>query len=319
MKLHTIIALNALCIFAATAKAQQIFPVSPINTFYRTSNDPGAVDSYSLPIGAFGVQPGDWLKLRCVGDWNNGVAGEVLRDMVGCFTANGILLSSTLQHRFPLPIPTGPAFVPDTGTANGNLPMDINEDFWISRSGYVNEVNIQVPPGSIHLWLAVPDIYYSDNTDLDANLGVEVTVISHSAYPGTLEDSELGSAVTRGTGIVVLDHIDTKTALAGDLITAALRSPFGTQASTIGLILADISVTPNIPIGPLPNTYFGIGAAIALPFVLIPAFGLQSVPLVINVPPNFAGFSLWLQGGTISTIARNTFCTITNAHQFRLR
>ena len=310
--------LASLCLalsFAANSTAQQVFPVAPTNTFHRVNQDAGATNAYSLPIGAFGVSPGMWLKLRVVGDWNNGVSGEVLRDMVGCFAATGVLLDGAQQNRLPQPIATGPQYVPTTGTAVGNLAIDIAQDFWISRTGYANEVNVKVPAGSVHLFLCVPDSFYSDNTDLDANLGVEVTVISPSAYPGSLEDCEIGTSVGASAA---LDPVDTKSAVAGDVVRAALRSPFDTEGNTFCLIVADVVTTGQVPIGPLPDTWFGPAAQIALPVSILPSNG-QSPTLSFTVQPAWAGLSVFLQGGTISTNARNGLCTITNAHVIHFR
>ena len=300
---------------AAHAAAQQVFPIAPTNTFHRVNQDPGAGNAYSLPIGAFGVSPGQWLKLSVVGDWNNGVSGEVLRDMVGCFAATGVVLDGAQQNRLQQPLATGPQYVPTTGTAIGNLPIDIGQDFWISRTGYANEVNVKVPAGSVHLFLCVPDSFYSDNTDLNANLGVEVSVISPSAYPGSLEDCEIGTAIGAATA---LDPLDTKSAAAGSVVRAALRSPFDTEGNTFCLIVADVVTTGQVPIGPLPDTWFGPAAIIALPISILPSNG-QSPTLSFTTQSVWSGQSVFLQGGTISTNARNGLCTITNAHVIHFR
>lgn len=307
--------LLCLALTATTALAQVAFPLAATNTFHRTNADPGATNAWSLPIGAFGVQPGDWLKLRCVGDWNNGLSGDVLKDMVGCFAATGVLLTPDNQNRLPQPIAAGPAFVPSTGTAVGNLPMDIDQDFWISRTGFANEFDVQVPPGTVHLFVGVPDSFHGDNTDADLDLAIEVTVISASAHRGSQEDCELGTAIGANTA---LDVQDRKTALAGNVVRAALRSPFDTQGNTFCLIVADVLTTGQTPIGPLPNTWFGASAIVALPISILPAGG-QSPTLQFTVQPVWAGLSVWLQGGTISTTARNGLCTITNAHVIDFR
>lgn len=307
--------LLALALLATAATAQVVFPLAPTNTFHRTNSDPGATNAWSLPIGAFGVQPGDWLKLRCVGDWNNGLSGDVLKDLVGCFAATGVLLTPDNQNRLPQPIAAGPAFVPANGTAVGNLPMDIDQDFWISRTGYATEFDVQIPPGTVHLFVGVPDSFHGDNTDADLDLGIEVTVISASAHRGSQEDCELGTAIGTATALDQLDH---KTALAGSVVRAALRSPFDTQGNTFCLIVADVLPTGQTPIGPLPNTWFGANAIVALPISILPAGG-QSPTLQFTVQPVWQGLSVWLQGGTISTIARNGLCTITNAHVIDFR
>ena len=300
---------------AAPAAAQTVIPLSPMATFYRTNQDPFATDAFSIPIQFFGVQAGDWLKLRCVGNWNSGPSGDVLQDLVGCFASSGTLQPNTVQQRVS-GIAAGTSFtLPAGGTAIGNLPMEIGEDFWISRTGFVTEVTVRVPAGGTDLFVCVPDTFYGDNSDPDANLGVEITLIPPSAHPGTGEDSELGSSINGAA----LDTVDTKTAVAGDVIHAAVRSPLDTQAGNFCVIVADVQATGNTPVGPLPNTWFGLSAVIALPFTVLPS-GAPSPSLNVHVPAGFAGLSLWLQGGTVWTQgARNGLFTATNAHEIRLQ
>jgi hypothetical protein len=306
----------ALSAFAATnvpIAAQTVIRLSPTATCYRTNQDPFATDAFSIPIQFFGVQAGDWLKLRCVGNWDNGLSGDVLQDLVGCFASSGTLQPNTAQQRVS-GVAAGTAFSFPSGTAIGNLPMEIGEDFWISRTGFVTEVTVRVPAGGTDLFVCVPDAFYGDNSDPDANLGVEITLIPPSRHPGTGEDSELGSAINGAA----LDTIDTKTAVAGDVIHAAVRSPLDTQANNICVIVADVQATGTTPVGPLPNTWFGLSAVIALPFTVLPS-GAPSPSLNIHVPPGFAGLSLWLQGGTVWSQARNGLFTATNAHEIRLQ
>ena len=174
---------------------------------------------------------------------------------------------------------------------------------------------MRVPAGSVHLFLCVPDSFYSDNTDLNANLGVEVTVISPWPYPGSLQDCEIGTAIGAATA---LDPLDTKSAPAGSVVRAALRSPFDTEGNTFCLIVADVVTTGQVPIGPLPDTWFGPAAIIALPISILPSNG-QSPTLSFTTQSVWAGQSVFLQGGTISTNARNGLCTITNAHVIHFR
>ena len=70
------------------AAAQTVIPLSPTATYYLTNQDPFATDAFSIPIQFFGVQAGDWLNLRCVGNWDNGVSGDVL--VAGPGPANGV-------------------------------------------------------------------------------------------------------------------------------------------------------------------------------------------------------------------------------------
>ena len=67
-----------------------------------------------------------------------------------------------------------------------------------------------------------------------------------------------------------------------------------------------------------PDTWFGAAAQIALPVSTLPSNG-QSPTLTFTVQSAWAGLSVFLQGGTISTNARNGLCTITNAHVIHFR
>ncbi len=307
---------TALCLLvpAFAATAQVIVPLSPLDTFHRTASDPFAVDSFAIPMLANGVQPGDWLRLRLVGDWDAGGSGDLVREMVGVFAGGGTLLASTLQLRVTAPAIAGTAYVPTSGTAVGNLPMDIQADFWIARQGASDEVTVRVPAGATYLYLAVPDSFYSDNSDPDGDLGVEITLVPPPPYPGTGgEDLILGSGVS---GPLNLNPI--KTAVSGNVVTAAVLSPLDLLPGTaIVLIVADVLPTATPPIGPLPGTWFSASVVIALVGVLQPLS--PSNILSVPIPPGFAGSSLWLQGGALWAYARNGLFLTSEAHQIILQ
>ena len=130
-----------------------------------------------------------------------------------------------------------------------------------------------------------------------------------------IEDCELGTAIGANT---TLDQVDIKNAVAGNVVRAALRSPFDTEGNTFCLIVADVLPTGQTPIGPLADTWFGASAIVALPISILPSNG-PSPTLSFTVQSVWAGQSVWLQGGTISTNARNGLCTITNAHVINFR
>jgi hypothetical protein len=306
---------TAICVLISSlgATAQLVIPLSPLDTFLRTQQDPAARDSLALPIQAWGVQPGDWLRLRALGDWDAGGTGDIMRELVGVFAGGGTLLAPTLQQRLTAPVSAGTAHVRTSGTTIGNLPMDIPQDFWISRQGASDEVTIRVPAGAAHLYVGVPDAFYSDNTDPDGNFGIEITLVPPPAYPGSNgEDLLLGTSVG---GPLTLAPI--KTANGGSVVTAAVMSPLDLMAGTIVLIIVDHLPPGPAPIGPLPCTWFSPTALI--PFVALMPSGTPSASLQINIPAGLGGSSLWLQGGALWNPARNGLAVISEAHEIRLQ
>jgi hypothetical protein len=66
-------------------------------------------------------------------------------------------------------------------TQSGGLATDIAEDFQISGhpsdNPLVSFVIVQVPPLASHLFVAAPDILYSDNSDPDGDFAVQIDIV----------------------------------------------------------------------------------------------------------------------------------------------
>ena len=307
---------TTLCLLAVSAAlpAQLIAPMSPLATFHRTQGDALATDAPSLPIASLGVQPGMWLRLRALGDWDDGSSLDVVTDLVGVFAGSSTLGPDTLQQRLTAAVAGGTAYAATSGTAVGNLPMDIGEDFWISRTGFSDEVTIRVPNGAAHLFVCVPDAFYSDNSDPDFDFGIEVSLVSAPMYPGTGgEDLLLGSQINGGG----LDLNPIKTAIAGDVVSAAVYSPldvlFGTS---IAVIAVDLTNTGTLPGVTFPDAWFGPN--VVIPFVTLVPSGQVSTLYSLNIPAGHAGTSVWIQGGALWPDARNTLFVLSEAHEIRL-
>ncbi len=306
---------TTLCLLSllTAAKAQVVISMLPTDTFLRTEQDPGATLSFAIPLQAAGVLAGDWLRLRMVGDWDAGGGGDVQRELIGVFAGGSTLLAANLQQRVPAPVTGGTSFLAVSGTAIGNLPTDITQDFWIARNGASDEVTVRVPAGAVHLFVCVPDSFYSDNTDPDFDLGVEITLVPTPAYPGTGgEDLLLGSGV-----LGPVDLIPIKTAVAGNTVSASVYSPLDLLPLTaIVIIVADVIPTGTPPAVVLPDTWFGVTAVFALVDVMQPH--TRSQVLQVPIPTGFAGQSLWLQGAAVWANARNGLFLTSEAHEVRL-
>jgi hypothetical protein len=294
--------------------AQVVIPISPNATFHRTNADPFATDSQAIPIQAAGVQAGDWLRLRLLGDWDAGGTGDIVRDLVGVFAASGTLGPATQQLRLTGPVNAGTAYLPTSGTTIGNLPMDIDADFWIARTGFSDEVTIRVPAGAADLFVAVPDSFFGDNSDPDADLAIEITLVPPPAYGGSGgEDLLLGTALNGGA----LDLQPIVIATGAATLQAKVQSPLGVLINQFVLIVVDYAPTSSPPIHAIPDTWFGINALI--PWVDFLVTSTSSQTYTFNIPAGFAGNSLWLQGGALWPNARNGVGVLSEAHEIRLQ
>ena len=300
--------------FALPCAAQLTLSLSPQTTFHRTNGDPGALDAIAIPIQSLGVNAGDWLRLRLLGDFDAGGSGDVERELVGVFAGNSALLASTLQVRVQAPATAGTAYLPSGGTALGNLPMDLDADFWIARNGFSEEVTIRVPAGAVNLFVAVPDSFFSDNSDPDADLGIELSLAIPPAYPGTGgEDLLLGTGVNSAVDLQPI-----KTAPAGALVTAALYSPLDVLfGNSIAVLVVDLTSTGTLPSITFPDTWFGANAQI--PFATLLPSGQPSSLWSLSIPAGHAGTSVWIQGGALWASARNTLFVTSEAHEIRLQ
>lgn len=145
--------------------------VAPRATYLRTEQDPDAARAAALPLDSLGIAPGDALTFYVTGyvDLQPTATPAVRsRDLVGLFAASPTLDAPDRLVRVPDARDAGADFVTDS-TALGRLPTDVPEDFFATRA------TVTVPAGATHLFLAVHDVFYSDN--LDVGEGVSVTLL----------------------------------------------------------------------------------------------------------------------------------------------
>ena len=301
-------------LLAATGTAQTTtFPLNPRATFLRTNNDtplaPLVVDLTSLPAA-----PGSWLRITTVGAFRHINGGpDTYSNLCGVFSSNTTLLASNLQQRVPGAIAAGPAYA-SGGTYQGNLPMDIPQDFFCNRPTFENGVYVEVPVGATHLFLGVHDSLYNDNVDPNGDFAAVVTVVPTPALPGTGEHVELRSGVSAPATALPAD----KPAPTGSTILGELHDPHGFAAGSLYVLAVDFVATG----GPVPQllqrVWLGSGAVVAQVGVIGSAAG-WSANMSLLVPPGLAGVSLVLQGGALTPDARNGLYETSIAHRFAMQ
>jgi hypothetical protein len=152
--------------------------LDPRDTFLRTNNDPGSLDSAPIELTALGLLPGDTIRITRFGDFSYSNANtDDAKTLMGVFSGSSILQPSFMQNRIQDAIDVGPD-VFTFNTLQGGLPTDIAEDFRISlfvTPDVSTTLSIQIPQGATHLFLGVNDSYFGDNFDPDNDFRLEIT------------------------------------------------------------------------------------------------------------------------------------------------
>jgi len=211
-------------LLGARASAQTVIPLNPKATFLHTSSDP-VPSSTPVSLAPLGITAGKCVRIRPVGDFDFGPAGDTGIGCIGVFSASPTILAASLLHRVPDAIDAGTDYV-SVSTFFGNQPTDIAEDFTIALDGGQPETTVEVPAGAAWLFLSTADHYFSDNIDPDADWGVDLTLV------GCWKDLGLGLAGVNGTPVLS----GAGTLLGGDPLTLALGNgkPFSSAALVLG-------------------------------------------------------------------------------------
>lgn len=157
--------------------AADFIKIDPRATYlHKSSNDTGP-DPISIDLSglSFSVTPGTILKLKRIGDYSARSDLPGRTSMIGVFSGSHVLLAPSLLNRVQDAIGAGNDVF--TGpTYFGTEPTDIAEDFLISGVDS-SSIIIEVPVGATHLFVSPADSFYVDNTDGDANYGIEITTV----------------------------------------------------------------------------------------------------------------------------------------------
>lgn len=225
------LAVLALCALAVPLAAQATtVPLDPKATYLHTNSD-NSVDATPIALTALGVVPGQCLHMRRVGDYDNGPGGDTFTSMVGVFSSTSTLLGKAELERVPGALEAGVDVVTSV-TYFGSQPTDIPEDFAISTAT-VTEVTVKVPAGAAWIFLSTGDQLFYDNSDPDADYGIEFTV------GGCWTDLGLGLAGAGGVPALV----GTGTLLGGDPVALTLS---GAAASTSAVLVIGFGIA-NVP------------------------------------------------------------------------
>ena len=173
-----------------------VVAIDPKGTYREASDDPEATDSVAIELASVGIEGGDLVTLRALGDYAIGVDGEdSVNNMLGVFSSSDRLLGPSERYRLPDAIDVsqdvdGRSI--DLATPND---ADIVEDFSIAPFPPYNleEVTIRVPEQALYLFVSSADSFFSDNMDPDGDFALDIRVVP---IPGAL--------VLFGTGLWLL-------------------------------------------------------------------------------------------------------------------
>jgi hypothetical protein len=147
-----------------------VIGVDARSSFLRTNGEHTS-PSWPINLAHLGLKPGDLLRFEVLGDFAHSAGNQPdnLKQMIAVFSSSPTLLAGDKQNRVPGAIAAGTqVFTP--ATLVGGRDTDIAQDFAISSA------KVRIPAGARFLFVAAPDIYYSDNQDPDGDFAVRITV-----------------------------------------------------------------------------------------------------------------------------------------------
>ncbi len=254
--------------------AQTVVPLTAKGSFLHVNSD-SVVNAVPVALAPLGLLPGTSVRLRVLGDFDQGPGGDVVTDTLGVFSSSATLLGAALLHRVPDAIDAGEDFFTIT-TFQGNQATDIAEDFFLGTPTSP-VVTVLVPAGATHLFLCAYDHYYADNSDPDADYRVELTRV------GTWTDLGLGLAGANPAPVLT----GSGTLFAGDPISLDLT---GAKANSSAALFVGAGAA-NVP--------FKGGTLVPTPTIIIT--GLPTGPAGTLILPAVwpaglpSGFSLYFQ------------------------
>lgn len=266
-----------------------------------------------LDLAQLGIAPGQWLRLGTHGAYTifNGSTDDN-HHLIGVFSSSSTLQGTAALHRVVDAIAAGGAYV-SGNTWHGNQPTDVPEDFFCSRTGRGENIDIEVPAGATHLFLGIHDSLYSDNSDPNGDFGADLTVLTQPQLPGTGEHVALRSTASGGAP----DELDVQPAIPGSSMVAQLRDPLGFRGGDLFVFVAEAKATGTASPQLLPRLW--MGNLLVVHFGLIGTQSTWSENFSLVTPTGFSGTTLVIQSGVLSPAARNGIFQTTHAHQFELQ
>jgi hypothetical protein len=260
---------------ATIASAQVFVKIDPRHTYLRRNNDP-APNPAALALSALGLAPGNVVRIRRLGEFDNGPGTETFGTTIALFSTSSTLLAETNLARVPGALEAGCDWI-TSPTWSGSLPTDIPEDFVVAigagATATQDEVVVEIPTNSTHVFVGPNDSLYWDNTDPDGDYGVEFTVLAPTAW------SFLGGGVGGVNGVPSV--LPSGELSCGSSIAFAIaRAPANVPVFTaIGVSRVDFPIFGGVLV-PLPEVVVGLGStdasgaanlAIRIPITIAPA------------------------------------------------
>lgn len=184
---------------AVAVQAITILQIDPRATYFRTYEDPDALDAVALDLGLLGFRSGDVMRFTRLGDFDCSFGTcpfgfDSTIGMGGVFSASTFLLGSDQLNRVVGAIDAGPELDTLHKTLFGGFPLDISEDFAINGDGVV----VPVPVGARYLFIGAYDIFFGDNRDPDGDFALQIARVTPMPIP------EPGTVVLLGSGLAGL-------------------------------------------------------------------------------------------------------------------
>lgn len=163
----------------------EMMVLDPRDTYFRTNEDPEAHMPLVIPLSAIRAVAGDPVQLCRRGDFAFHPGDEEIGMGIGAVFSRTDYVNPdpSVLHRVPDRVPVGsppqgvPGFV-SPATFHGDLLTDIPEDF--SVYGCVTAI---VPDSALYLVVGALDVFYGDNTDLDADFALRLVNLNVTDVP----------------------------------------------------------------------------------------------------------------------------------------
>lgn len=182
------IAAVAVLLTAGAVSAQTVtIPLDSRQAFLHVDSLDTAQPAPALPLAAYGLAPGQTVRMAAVGDFDNGPGGDQFYAQLAVFSSSPILLGQAERYRVPGALGVGRNAVTGPTEPSGE-PMDIPEDFYV-----IHGDTVVIPAGATHLFVAPAETYYIDNTDPDGDFAVEIRVLQVAATPPAVAGFTLGA------------------------------------------------------------------------------------------------------------------------------